>query len=119
MTAPMEVNWRKDKTMFKNTIIAISLLTLALVGSTQSAPIGNGPPSQTGGSDLNAPLEADNFSLGSATTLSQVTYWTLQNTPADYAGSTDWGIYSDVAGIWSLWRPSTNSFTPRVSVRIT
>lgn len=84
--------------MVKNTIIAVSLLTLVLAGSAQSVTIGNGPPNQTGGSDLNGFLEADNFSLATPSLLNQVTYWSLQTNAADYAGTTAWGIYSDAAG---------------------
>jgi hypothetical protein len=76
----------------------IALCALALAGSAESAVIGNGPPNQSGGSDLNSFLEADKFSLANILTISKIAFWTLQGTPADYAGTTFWGIYNDVAG---------------------
>jgi len=76
--------------LFKTNIVAVSMLALGLAGSAHAAIIGNGPPNQTGGSDLNAFLEADNFTLGGSFTITQIKYWSLQNTLADYAGTTDW-----------------------------
>lgn len=85
--------------MYKHTILAVSMLALGLAGLAQAATIGNGPPNQTGGSDLNAFLEADDFSLGAPSIITQVEYWTLQNTLSDYAGTTDWGFYTDNSGV--------------------
>lgn len=85
--------------MLKNTFVSVSILALGLVGSAHAAIIGNGPPNQTGGSDLNAFLEADNFTLAGSNTITQIKYWTLQNTLADYAGTTDWGFYTDASGV--------------------
>jgi PEP-CTERM motif-containing protein len=85
--------------LFKNTFVAVSMLALGLAGSAHAAIIGNGPPNQTGGSDLNAFLEADNFTLAGSNTITQIKYWTLQNTLADYAGTTDWGFYTDASGV--------------------
>jgi hypothetical protein len=85
--------------LFKNTILAVSLLAFGLAGSAGAAIIGNGPPNQTGGSDLNAFLEADNFTLGGSFTITQIKYWSLQNTLSDYAGTTDWGFYTDASGV--------------------
>ena len=83
--------------MLKNTLIAVSIVALGLVGSAQAGVIGNGPPNQTGGSDLNSFIEADNFSIGTWT-ITQVRFWSLQNDVTDYAGSIDWGLYSDASG---------------------
>src|ERR1700675_1055828 len=84
--------------MFKTAIIAATGLMLAFVGAGPSPSIGNGPPNQTGGSDLNAFQEADNFTLASAMHVSQVTFWSLQANASDYAGSTDWSFNTDAAG---------------------
>jgi len=85
--------------LFKNTILAVSLLAFGLAGSALAATIGNGPPNQTGGSDLNAFLEADDFTLASGFTFTQIKYWSLQNTLSDYSGTTYWGFYSDASGV--------------------
>src|SRR5258708_3322802 len=82
--------------LFKH--IQVAIFALALAGTAQSATIGNGPPNQTGGSDLNGFLEADTFTLASSTTISQISFWTLQGSLADYAGSTYWAFYSNAAG---------------------
>ena len=94
--------------MLKQTI-SVALFALALAGSAESAILGNGPPNQSGGSDLNAYLEADKFVLANFSLITQIQFWTLQGGAADYAGSTFWGIYTDSTG-----SPGTaiNSGTP-------
>lgn len=77
----------------------ILFITLALAGSVEGSVIGSGAPNQSGGSDLNGFLEADNFTLASSVNIVQVTYWTLQGDVTDYAGSTDWSFHQDASGI--------------------
>jgi PEP-CTERM motif len=80
-------------------IIAVGLL-MGSATTAGAAPIvfNNGLPNQSGAADMNAYLEADNFSLGAATTLSLVRFWTLQDSAADYAGTIEWSIRNDAAG---------------------
>ncbi len=79
-------------------ILYLPSLALALTMSLQASIIGNGPPNQSGGSDMNVVLNADSFVLSGASTISQIAFWTLQVDPTDYGGSTYWGIYTDSAG---------------------
>jgi PEP-CTERM motif len=80
--------------------ICIAVCSLALAGAAEASfLVGNGPPDQSGASDLNAFLEADSFVLGSAVGISQIQFWTDQVDSTDYAGSTFWAIYSDSSGI--------------------
>ena len=81
------------------TTIRGSLLALALAGMAHAGTVGNGAPNQSGGSDLNGYLEADNFSLSDAIYLTAVQYWTLQNDSTDYSGDTVWEIYQDASGL--------------------
>jgi hypothetical protein len=85
--------------LLKNLVVAVSMMALALSGAASASIIGNGPPNQTGGSDLNAFLEADNFSLGNQAHIVTVQYWTLQVDSTDYAGTTQWGFYKDASGM--------------------
>src|SRR6266704_610380 len=82
----------------KKAVYLSALLVLGLALSAQASTIGNGPPNQSGGSDLNAFLEADNFNTGSNTSITHVQFWALASGLADYTGSIDWGFYSDVSG---------------------
>jgi hypothetical protein len=88
-----------EESLIKNIAAGVAVVVLALAGPANASVIGNGPPNQTGGSDLNSFLEADNFTLGSATNIVLVQYWTLQDDLTDYAGTTDWGFYQDAVGI--------------------
>src|ERR1035438_2027550 len=45
----------------KKSIFAVSALGLLMCGAAHAGIIGNGPPNQSGGSDLNSFLEADDF----------------------------------------------------------
>jgi hypothetical protein len=61
--------------------------------------VNNGLPNQSGGSDMNEFLEADDFTLGAASTsLNLVRFWSLQSAASDYAGSIEWSIRQDAAG---------------------
>src|SRR4051812_38179645 len=81
----------------KNVVVLAALLLVMSLSGLASV-VGNGAPNQTGGSDLNSFLEADNFTLGSDAFISQVQFWALQGAPSDYAGSIDWAFYTDAAG---------------------
>jgi hypothetical protein len=84
----------------KTSIFAISALTLLLSGVAQAGTIGNGPPNQTGGSDLNAFLEGDNFVVASpGVHITQIQFWALASDPSDFTGSVDWAFYSDLGGL--------------------
>jgi ethanolamine utilization microcompartment shell protein EutS len=82
-------------TMVKK-IFALAVVALGL--SAQASTIGNGPPNQSGGSDLNSFLEADNFNTGGGNLITHVKFWALAGSLADYTGSIDWGFYSDASG---------------------
>jgi hypothetical protein len=79
---------------------AVLLSAVLLFGSMSAFAgiIGNGPPNQSGGSDLNSYLEGDNFTTGGDAFVNQVQFWAYQSAPSDYAGSVDWAFYSDASG---------------------
>jgi len=83
--------------MYKNKLL-LAIAAVIITASAQAAVIGNGPPNQSGGSDMNGLLLADTFTLGSSFDITQIQFWTLQYTPSDYAGSTYWGITGDSSG---------------------
>jgi hypothetical protein len=83
----------------KKSIFAVSALGLLMCGAAHAGIIGNGPPNQSSGSDLNAFLEADDFVIATATAhITQIRFWALASSPADFAGSVDWAFYSNLAG---------------------
>lgn len=84
--------------MFRFTCAALFALAMA-VSADGSVIFGNGPPDQSGASDLNSFLEGDSFVVGSDVTISLIAFWTDQNDATDYGGSTYWGIYDDASGV--------------------
>jgi hypothetical protein len=59
-------------------------------------------PDQSGGSDLNGFLEADDFVLSGSVNLTSITFWSLQNDASDYTGNIFWSINSDASGVPGL-----------------
>lgn len=80
-------------------IIAAALLAGLASSAGASLIYNNGLPNQSGGSEMNEFLEADNFSLGASTLLNTVRFWSLQTVAADYSGTIDWSIRQNTAGI--------------------
>jgi hypothetical protein len=57
------------------------------------------PPNQSGGSDANGFLEADDIDIAVPTRLGIFNFWTFQTSAADYTGSIAWSLRSDSGGI--------------------
>jgi hypothetical protein len=84
-------------------ILVISAITLFAGSVAQAGIIGNGPPNQSGGSDLNSFLEADAFAVvNPVANIIQIRFWALAESPADFAGTVGWAFYSDLASFPNL-----------------
>jgi hypothetical protein len=76
----------------------------------QAGIIGNGPPNQSGGSDLNSFLEADDFTVVSpGSHITQIRFWALQSAPSDFTGTIDWAFYSNLGGFPNVAVASGNA----------
>lgn len=85
--------------MNKRTLLTLCAVLLFTGALAQGETIGNGPPNQSGGSDLNAFLEADNFVVSSPLfQIGLIQFWALQSAPSDFTGTVNWAFYSDAAG---------------------
>ena len=101
--------------MLKKSVFAISALAL-MSSVAQAGIIGNGPPNQTGGSDLNSFLEGDDFVVASvAQHVAQITFWALASSPSDFAGTVDWAFYSNNAGFPGVSLVSGNALATRTA----
>lgn len=77
------------------------LLCVACAVATDVSRAGvvySAPPNQSGGSDANGFLEADDITLAVPTRLGIFNFWTLQTSAADYTGSIAWSLRNDSAG---------------------
>src|SRR4051812_38560147 len=87
----------------KNGIFA-AIAALALSQFAGSAHAGvvwdNGGPASLnlGGSQMSDTVQAEDFQIFGVNALSGITFWSVENVPADYLGSIDWAIRSDAAG---------------------
>jgi len=94
---------------------ARTFATLLLVSAASAASativVNNGLPNQSGGSEMNSFLEADNFTLGAASTnLNLVRFWSLQSSAGDYTGSISWSVRQNSAnapGAIAAWGSAT------------
>ena len=80
-------------------LTAILLAGLITAGVGSAATLYSAPPNQSGASDLNSSLEADDVTFGSTVTITQIMFWSFQGSVADYAGSIFWAFSQDAAGV--------------------
>ncbi|MBI5083208.1 MAG: PEP-CTERM sorting domain-containing protein [Acidobacteria bacterium] len=72
---------------------------LLLAISAQAALIyDNGAPTTGGGNEFARWIQAEDFTLGSATNIEAFRFWAFQFGGTGYTGSITWRIYNDVAG---------------------
>ena len=79
--------------------LVLCLAGLIVAGVSQAGIVYSALPNQSGGSDANGFLEADDITLAARTRLGIFTFWTFQTSAADYTGSIAWSIRSDAAGM--------------------
>lgn len=77
-------------------IAAVALCAAA--GAQAAAVFDNGGPDQVSGVNMNANVVAEDFTLGAATTLTSIRFWSLMASTSDYSGTIGWRILSDVGG---------------------
>ena len=80
----------------------VFLLCVACVvatGVSRAGVVYSAPPNQSGGSDANGFLEADDIDISVPTRLGIFNFWTFQTSAADYIGSIAWSLRSDNGGM--------------------
>lgn len=58
----------------------------------------NGSPDLVSGVNMNANAVAEDFTLAASTTLTNIRFWSLMGTPADYSGTIGWRILGNASG---------------------
>ncbi len=81
---------------FQVAVIAAAML-FAAPGAKAAIVWDNGGPDQALGSEMNARVQAENFTLGAASLVTEVLFWSIEK--FGYDGSITWQIYSDSAGV--------------------
>lgn len=76
---------------------ALALLVLA-TAPARAQLYNNGTPNGSSGNEMTEWIQAEDFSLGSGSTLTGVTFWALYGA-AGYQGSVNWQIYGNNAGV--------------------
>lgn len=88
--------------MRKQTFLGITLVVLAALAcppAGRAAVLFLAAPDQSGASDMNQYVEADDFVNLGTMHVTSVTFWAMQNDASDYAGSTTIGLLNDDAGV--------------------
>lgn len=76
----------------------LAALSLSFSFVVQGAIIyNNGPPDQVSGTNMSEFLVAENFTLGAAAVITNIRFWSIQDTATSYSGSVYWAIYSNVS----------------------
>ena len=78
-------------------VAAVAALS-AGTGAHAAVVFNNGAPNLVSGVNMNANAVAEDFTLASGTTLTNIRFWSLMGTPADYSGSIGWRILGDAGG---------------------
>lgn len=82
-------------------VARFSAAALALVATQVSFAAevyNNGAPDQAYGVNMSASEVAEDFTLGAATTVTNIRFWSLQSAPGDYLGNLYWAVYYNAAG---------------------
>jgi hypothetical protein len=80
---------------FISKILGVLALSFWAVASHGALVHDNGPPNQASGNEMTEWIQAENFSLSTSTTITDVRFWDISGT---YNGSITWSIYADSAG---------------------
>jgi hypothetical protein len=76
-----------------------ALFALSLCSAASAITVyDNGPPNLVSGTGMSEVLVAENFSFGSSFDVTNLRFWSIQDTAAAYKGSVYWAIYSNNAG---------------------
>ena len=87
-------------TMKQTTSATLASMLLAFGAGAQAAVVyDNGAPDQGGGNEMTAWIQADDFTLASTTTITEVHFWTVEDAAsAGYSGSIEYAFYADAGG---------------------
>ncbi len=67
-------------------------------GAHAAVVFNNGSPDLVSGVNMNANAVAEDFTLAASTTLTNIRFFSLMGTPADYSGTIGWRILGDAGG---------------------
>jgi len=85
------------KQKFRRAAACAALALAALPASAAGAIYDNGAPDHQSGNNMGFAWQADDFTLGSSSALTDLTFWSLEGAGA-YRGSISWEIVTDVGG---------------------
>lgn len=88
-----------------NVSTLLASLLLACSAAAQAVVVyDNGPPDLMGGNEMTNWIQAEDFTLASTTTITDVHFWSLE-APGGYSGSIQYAFYSDAGGSPNLGAP--------------
>ena len=98
----------------KQTISAtLASMLLAFGAGAQAGVVyDNGAPDLLGGNEMTAWIQAEDFTLASTTTLTDVHFWTIEDAAsAGFSGSIEYAFYADAGGLPSPGAPAFEAGT--------
>jgi hypothetical protein len=98
-------------------VLACAAMLAAGVPAASAAAFDNGAPNHDSGNNMGYAWQADNFSLGSGTSVNAISFWSLEAAGA-FRGSISWSIVGDSAGMpgGTVFASGTQSAIARTSL---
>lgn len=92
-------------------LLVAVLLCFVPLGFAGNIVYDNGAPNLQNGNEMTAWIQAEDFMLGTNTLITDVHFWTIEQTAlGGYAGSIWYGIYLDAGGAPNLGNPLVEGF---------
>ena len=80
-------------------ILSLALAGLMVASVSRADILYSALPNQSGGSELNEYIEADDVTFAVPEQITQIKFWSFQGNAADYTGSIVWAINTDNGGM--------------------
>lgn len=96
--------------MTKRMLMLLAVLLCLMPSAFADIVYNNGGPNQQGGNEMTQWIQAEDFTLGTTTTVTDVHFWSLEDPGGTYDGSLWYGIYNDVGGSPNLGAPGVEGF---------
>lgn len=83
------------RTGWRQTLAAAAIAFGFAHAAQATVVFNNGAPDQGFGTNMSANVVAEDFSLGIATNVTSIRFWSIQSAAGDYLGNLSWSIYSN------------------------
>ena len=84
--------------LMRTALASLGMLALTVIPAHAGVIFTNGAPDQVSGDNMTQAIQAEDFVLFGTNNVTNIRFWTLQQTSADYSGKVWWAIFDNSAG---------------------